>query len=138
MHDTGCGLAGYGMAHSDAAQACADAVNLHRTAIGADAIGRVVAVRLADGTSDGTLYDSRSDAIRHQLHEQMCAYVHVAPGGMTVCQAESYMAFVRSSYDAGMRLVDPDHAAGGRQVIPALTQRGARRQLSALSTLRPR
>lgn len=95
-------------AYSDAARHCADAVNLHVMVDHVNAIGKWVAVRLADGESDGVLYDTKADAVRHQLHETMCAYVCIPPGGMPVADAEVYLRTMRQLYDAGYRLADPD------------------------------
>ena len=50
---------------SDAAKRCSDIITL---AAIAGSAGRFMAIRLADGGSDRDLYDSRDDAIRHQLH----------------------------------------------------------------------
>lgn len=91
-----------------------------------------VAVRLSDGRSDGTLYDLKRDAVRHQPSEQMCAYVRIPPNGMGVCAAESFLAVHRKLYNGGWRLVDPDAQHGGRQVIPRLTQQDQARQTAAL------
>ena len=126
-HDPGCPLAGIGE-HSDAARHASDAVQLHVAAIGFEAVGKWVAVRLMDGHSDGTLYDSKGAAVRHQLFENLCAYVRVSPAGMNPCAAESYLATHRKLYKAGFRLADPD-----RQVIPRLTRRD---QVAALASLR--
>lgn len=106
-------------------------MNLHLSAIGFDAHKKWVAVRLADGSSDGTLYDSRRDAVRHQLDEQLCAYVCIPPSGMNVCAAESFLATNRKLYDAGFRLTDPDDARGGRDVIPRLRSEDQARQMAA-------
>lgn len=118
--------------HSDAARRCSDAVNLHLVALGNEAVRKWVAVRLADGSSDGELYDFKRDAVRHQPHEQVCAYVSVAPGGMSPCAAESYLATHRKLYEAGFRLADPDAAHGGRQVIPRLTREDQRALMARL------
>jgi hypothetical protein len=127
-HDSGCPA----QTHSDAARRCSDAVNLHVLAIGADATKKWVAIRLADGSSYGTLYDSNRDAVRHQPNEQMCAYVRVTPGGMNVCSAESFMRSSRLFYDAGFRLADPDASHGGMQVIPRLTKEDHAAQMARL------
>ena len=95
-------------AFSDAARHCADAVNLHVAVDAHHAIGKWVAVRLSDGKSDGVLYDDKATAVRFQLHETMCAYICIPPGGMTVEDAESYLRSMRQLYDAGYRLADPD------------------------------
>ena len=128
VHDPGCRL----LAHSDAAKRCSDAVNLHLSALGVDAMRRWVAVRLSDGSSDGTLYDTKRDAVRAQSDEYLCAYVCVPPSGMNPCQAESFMATHRKLYDNGFRLADPDAPSGGRSIIPALTREDHRRQVACL------
>ena len=127
-HDSGCPHT----THSDAARRCSDAVNLHLVALGHEAVRRWVAIRLIDGGSDGVLYDTKRDAVRHQAHEQRCAYVCVAPGGMSPCAAESYLATHRKLYDAGFRLADPDAPHGGRQVIPRLTREDQRAVMARL------
>lgn len=127
-HDPGCNVP----IHSDAAKRCSDAVNLHLSAIGFDAARKFVAVRLADGSSDGDLYPTKRDAVRHQKDEQLCAYVCIPPTGMNVCQAESFMRTNRQLYSAGFRLVDPDAADGGKSVIPRSTREDQARQMSTL------
>jgi hypothetical protein len=52
-------------------------------------------------------YDTRDDAIRHQLHENLCAYVWCPPSGMEPHEAEIFMAYNRKLYDAGFRMPDP-------------------------------
>ena len=78
-----------------------------------------VAIRLSDGGTDHRLYDTKQDAIKHQLHETLCAYFSFrnAPAGFASYKdAAIYLAWNRATYDAGMRMVDPDHHAGGRDV----------------------
>lgn len=128
-HDPGCPVIG---AHSDAARHASDAVNLHISAIGFDAVGKWVAVALSDGKSDGTLYDSKRDAVRHQADEQLCAYVRIAPNGMSPCSAESFLATHRKMYRSGFRLADPDAPHGGLDMVPRLTREDQRRQVAAL------
>jgi hypothetical protein len=79
-----------------------------------------VALRLSDGGSDGTLYDSKQAAVRHQSHEQNCAYFsyRTAPEGFSsVTDAQLYMDYHRAAYDAGFRLPDPDEASGGPDLM---------------------
>lgn len=128
-HDPGCRYPGE---HSDAARHCSDAVNTHVTALGWEATKRWVAVRLSDGISDGVLYDTRRDAIRHQLHETQCAYICITPGGMNPCQAESYLKMHRQIYDAGAHFIDPDRADGGTEVIRRLTRKDQASQMTAI------
>jgi hypothetical protein len=107
---------------SDAAKACSDAVGqVVNDHLGEILLGRRIwlAIRLSDGKYDGGLYDTRADAVRHQLHESLCAYLLVPPCGMPPRDAESYLRFHRQAYDAGYRVTDPEQPA----FIPALTNR---------------
>lgn len=88
----------------DHAKRCADQINF---ALNTGNVGRWVAIRLADGSSDGVIYDTRADAIEHQLHESLCCYIKVPPTGVTVEEASRFMAFNRLAYDNGFRLTDP-------------------------------
>jgi hypothetical protein len=79
-----------------------------------------VALRLSDGESDGRLYDTKRDAVRHQLHEMLCAYFcfRNAPSGFaTYRDAAIYLAWNRAAYDSGMRMPDPDARNGGRDLV---------------------
>lgn len=89
---------------SDAAKRCSDAVNL---GVITGFVGKWVAIKLSDGSSDGVFYDQRADAIEHQLHESLCCYVKVPPNSMSPEDAEKFMAINRKLYDAGFRLTDP-------------------------------
>jgi hypothetical protein len=121
---------------SDSARRAADAINLHIHAHGHDAFGKWVAIRLSDGSSDGTLYDRRADAVRHQFHESQCAYFRVPPFGELIspAEAEAFLTYARSVYDAGYRVPDPEApamiqplttvAAPGRGARLALPYRG--------------
>lgn len=90
---------------SDAGRRCSDTV---RQAIVDGHAGRWVAVRLSDGGTDGRVYDSRRDAIRYQLHENLCAYVKVPRDDMPPREATDFLRVNRTLYDAGMRIADPD------------------------------
>lgn len=79
-----------------------------------------VAIRLADGGTDGVLYDTRPDAIRHQLHEQQCAYVFfrgLGPAGAQPLEMAIYLEFQRRAYAGGLRLIDPDNPNGGPELL---------------------
>lgn len=69
-----------------------------------------IAVRLNDGGYDGNLYDSRDDAIRHQLDERFCAYVCMQSmlQGAKPLDCAIYLEFHRQAYDEGMRLHEPE------------------------------
>lgn len=127
-HDLGCPL----RTHTDAARRAADAVNLHVSAIGTDAFGKWVAVRLRDGGSDGVLYDRKRDAVRHQVDERLCAYIRISPGGINACRAESFLKMSRMAYEAGFRFADPGARHGGLDMIPRLMTEDQRRQVAAL------
>ncbi len=127
-HDAGCP----GVKHSDAAKRASDEVNLHLAALGFEAFRKWVAVRLADGGSDKSLYGTKREAIRHQSDEQLCAYVCVPPTRMSVCSAEAFLGFTRKAYNAGFRLTDPDSTTGGPDVIRRLTTKDQAAQASAL------
>jgi hypothetical protein len=77
-----------------------------------------IAVKLADGSTDGVLYDTRQDAVRHQAHEQQCAYLNLGPvmGGMDINAAFAILKFHRDSYDAGYTFIDPEHPTGGMDI----------------------
>ena len=94
-----------------------------------------LAIRLADGGSDQTLYDSKADAIRHQLHESLCGYFSYrsAPNGFASAKdAAIWLAFHRAAYDAGMRLVDPDDAYGGPDLVVPDMREHLQNQLTRL------
>lgn len=104
----------------DYAKRCADIINGLRVAHEFNELcGKWVAIRLSDGGSDGVLYDSKPDAIRHQLHEQMCAYISFRNllNGITEEEAKTFLDFTRSAYDAGMRLPDPEAVNGGPDLL---------------------
>ena len=106
---------------TDAAKRAFDIVNSYVTFT--DYSYRVrcwVALRLIDGGSDGTLYESRREAVRHQSSEQLCAYFSYrnAPNGFaSVKDAQLYMDYHRMAYDSGFRLPDPDARDGGPELI---------------------
>jgi hypothetical protein len=94
--------------YSDAARRASDMVTMHMLADREHAVGKWVALRLSDGGSDGTLYNYRADAVRHQLHESLCCYLKIPPDGLTPRSAEIFLKFNRSAYDTGLRMTDPD------------------------------
>jgi hypothetical protein len=86
----------------------AEAVNLHLRVNQFDAIGKWVACALSAGRSDMVLYDTKADAIRHQLHEQYACYVCIPPNGMSDQDGATYLRIMRQMRDAGVRIADPD------------------------------
>jgi hypothetical protein len=67
-----------------------------------------IAARLSDGGTDGNLYPTKADAIRHQLHEKQCAYLTIPFDGMTPQQAYVYLKYTQQMYENGVQLADPD------------------------------
>jgi hypothetical protein len=69
-----------------------------------------LAIRLSDGGSDGTLYDSREDAINHQLDARFCAYTAFQSlmGGASPKDCAIWLEVHRQAYDANMRLHEPE------------------------------
>ena len=112
--------------YSDAAKRCADNVTL---AAIAGMTGRWIAVRLSDGGYDNAIYDTRADAVRHQLHETQCAYIQVQPGAITAKEAEAFLDYNRAVYDAGFRMPDPEFS----MPLMPLTLKDQRRQIRVLS-----
>lgn len=107
VHDRGCPLKGMG--HSEAAKRVYDTYHLHRTADIHNAVGNWFAAALADGTSDGHLYPSKSSAILHQHHNEMYyTYIQITPANMSVCAAEAMLTVARKLYDKGFRITDPE------------------------------
>lgn len=93
--------------HTDSARRMADNVNMHYAAVGWDAVGKFVAIALADGSSDHVLYPSKPVAVSHQSNEFHYCYVKILPGSMDLCEAEIFLSFNRKAYDNGFRLADP-------------------------------
>lgn len=120
--------------HADSARRMADAINLHWSVNHWACIGRWVAFRLSDGGSDGVLYDSKRDAVRHQFHEYQCAYVRIIRDQMSVCEAHTFLEVSRRAYDAGFRLTDPDAKTGGRDLLLSARIEERKRVLRILRT----
>jgi hypothetical protein len=107
-------------APSDAAKRASDIINAYRVFVPWDELKtKWLAIRLSDGGYDGNLYDSKRDAVRHQLDEFLCAYVCFKnlAGGARPSEMELFLKFNRDAYDAGFRLPDPDDQFGGRDVL---------------------
>lgn len=93
-----------------------------------------IAVRLSDGGTDGNLYDTRLDAVRHQAHENQCAYLSLraAISGMTEQEAYVYLKFHEHAYDAGYRFTDPERPNGGMDMQIPLTHEDVHSQIRRL------
>lgn len=110
----------------DAAKRASDCVNLHLTFGKWEELKhKWIAFKLADGTSDGVLYDSKQDAVKHQFSEYQCAYIAFRNllGGATPRDMAIFLQFSRDAYDAGFRLPDPDSRQGGPDVLMTTNQR---------------
>jgi hypothetical protein len=119
----------------DAAKKLADTVNSYAVAYPASQLAHMwLAIRLADGSYDGTIYQTRRDAVRHQSDEKLCAYISLAnaPGGMTVRDAFEFLAYHRAAYDAGFRLPDPDDQNGGMDLCAPIDRRDVRTHISQM------
>jgi hypothetical protein len=95
-----------------------------------------VALRLSDGGSDGVSYATKREAVRHQVHEQQCAYFSFrgAPNGFADYKAAAiYLAYHRQAYDNGFRLPDPDDVHGGPDLIVPDMNEHMQNQLTRLS-----
>lgn len=122
LHESRCPLNSTDLEHSDEAKRLSDTYRLHRLADPIGSIGHWFAAALADGRSDNVLYDTRLDAVTHQRHnERYYTFIQIIPSDMNPCNAESHLIGVRKIYDAGFTLVDREHRAGGRSIIPRLT-----------------
>jgi len=99
---------------------------------GWDSVGRFMAFRLDNGSSDKVLYPAKKAAVRHNDEFRHC-FIRLHPGGMTACEAQIMLAFHRKAYDAGFRLADPEHAHGGRDLIPRIGAEKIAAQIQGLS-----
>lgn len=106
---------------SDIGRRVSDTVHLH--VIGGS-VGKWAAFRLYDGGSDGIPYDTRVDAINHQVHEQLCCYMQITPDGITPEHAYRFIQLNRALYDAGYRLADPEMP--GEPIYPYTAEELAR------------
>lgn len=109
---------------SDAGKRASDIINSYLVFTPWDEIkGKWVAIRLSDGGSDGTLYDSKRDAVRHQSDEFLCAYVSYRNmmQGCTPHEMDRFLEFNRKAYDAGFRLPDPDAQSGGPDLYQSVS-----------------
>jgi hypothetical protein len=96
---------------TDAARRMCDLINLHLVAGNSfDLRFKWMAFRLSDGGSDNVLYDTREDAIKHQLHESQCCYFTFMNclGGAKAIDCQIYLNMHRLAYDNNMRLHEPE------------------------------
>ncbi len=93
--------------YSDEARRAADIINVPLLVDHEGNMNKWVAIRLSDGGSDGTLYDCKCDAARHQLHETQCMYVQLVPTGITPKETAALLRMHRNFYDSGFKMPDP-------------------------------
>jgi hypothetical protein len=77
-----------------------------------------MAFRLDDGSTTGTLYDSKADAIRftdEKYHAYFC--FRQGMGGVSPADCQLFLDVHRQVYDSGMRLNDPDLQRPGQDLI---------------------
>lgn len=116
--------------HSDAAKRFSDLYNLHKAA--GTARGWI-AVALADGASDGTVYETRAEAVFWQHHnERWFFFCTLQQPSMTVCQAESLLRYKRVM--AEMEAADRDARDGGPEVIPRVSAEDMEAQIRAVQS----
>lgn len=98
-------------------------------------INSTLTIRLSDGSTDGVLYDTKQDAVRHVPDERWFAFFSFrsAPNGFaTPKDAAIFLAFHRAAYSAGFRLPDPDARTGGPDLIMPTPQEHVLDQLTRL------
>jgi hypothetical protein len=90
----------------DAAKRMVDMLALHQTVLTTEEIiaKRFAAFALADGSSDGTAYETRGDAMRHQKgHPALYAYIQIPLERWGTFACDTLLWYVRSVYDNGYR-----------------------------------
>lgn len=117
--------------HTDAARRMSDGACIAWAVYNFDSVGKFMAFKLEDGSTNHDLYPSKADAVRHNDEFTHC-FIRLHPAGMTVCEAEIMLKFHRQAYDAGFRLTDPDKANGGKELIPRITSEGILGQLRTM------
>jgi hypothetical protein len=116
----------------EAARRFKDAVDLHLSVLGWDAVGRWVAVSFEDGSTDNTLYAGRDEAVRAQgARDNDFWYWQVAPDGVSIGEAAYGIQWARSCRTAGLT----ETQRLGRQLIMPLPQEDIAAQLRQLQRL---
>jgi hypothetical protein len=125
------GIRSRGAGHSDAAKRFADWYNLHKAA----GSSGWIAVALADGSTDGTVYETRHAAVAHQWpDEQWYFYCSLASPSLTICAAESLLRYKRIMNSIDGPHTDRDAPHGGLEVISRLSSEDIEAQLRAART----
>jgi hypothetical protein len=105
----------------DSAKRMSEAVNLHVHAILAEGSGRerpaYVAIKLADGKSpDGTLYDTRQDAARHNKWNDNIGFIRVGREIMSEREALIMLQMLRMARARGVIFSEEE------VIVPQLTE----------------
>lgn len=103
----------------DAAQRLADTVSLHLVAASDmfEIVGKWCVFRLDDGRSDGALYDSKDDALRHTKHSKDHCYLRMTPDGIT---ARDAWHFLRANRHPMIDTTAPEHVINA-QTMPHMS-----------------
>lgn len=117
---------------ADAAARISDEFAMHRTADPYGSVGKWLAFRLEDGSSDHTLYDSRPAAVRHCPDYRHWLFIQVGPWTCTPTEAAALLTANRKLVAAGYKSSDGTDSLGGRDIIKRSTARDQYRQLRAL------
>jgi len=121
-----------GPGHSDAAKRFADNYNLHKAA-GTSA--GWIAVALADGGTDGQVYQTREEAVRFAWpNERWFFYATLTQPSITVCAAESVLRYKRIMNEMEGGHTDRDAPHGGLEIIPRLAAEDQEAQIRAVRT----
>lgn len=80
-----------------------------------------LAFKLADGSTDGVLYDSMKDAAKHQKGDEQRYHYFCfrnCLGGTNPREMAIVIKFARDAYlNPRLRMIDPDDQFGGKQVL---------------------
>lgn len=98
---------------SDAARRMSDHINARVVSTPPDELfhNPYMAFALEDGRTDGVLYPTKSEAVRHQPNEFRYMYFSFrrSMGGCSPKDAQLFLEYHRHAYDNGLRLTDPDN-----------------------------
>lgn len=109
---------------TDAARRMSDTINLKITCQPWDVLANgYMAFRLDDGSSNGTIYDSKADAVRftdEKRHAYFCFRTAMAGANARDCQL--FLDMNRAAADAGIPLAEPaTRRAGSTSLILPVT-----------------
>lgn len=104
----------------EAGRRMADALNEQITSRDFDEIKMsFMAFKIADGSTDGVLYPSKTKAAQYQKGgEYTCYYAALRNmlGGANYRDCAIMIKFARDAYQSGFRLIDPEHRWGGPDI----------------------